>query len=113
MTILSQPRPSSSHIRSRRMRAASFSFLDFGGLSMILMISTKGIPGFVTSIRLGNISMMGPAPAMKKSWCMTAFAMASLIAGNGNELVVVLRTALMSSLEGSSVLSKCSKLVFY
>ena len=46
----------------------NFSFLDFGGLSTILATSTSGIPGFVISTLLLNISITIPVPVTEKSW---------------------------------------------
>ena len=67
ITILSQPVPNSSHILILRIIAASLSFLDFGGLSIIRIISTNGVPGFVISILLEKISTVGPVPETLKS----------------------------------------------
>lgn len=67
VAILSQPVPSSSQIFNCRVREAIFSFRDFGGVSMILFISTRGEPGLVISILLSNISMTGPVPVIDKS----------------------------------------------
>ena len=67
ITILSHPVPNSSHILNRLINSASFSFLDFGELSIILCTSTSGIPAFVISIRLSKISTTGPVPLIEKS----------------------------------------------
>lgn len=67
-TILSQPVPSSSQRLNRLIRSESFSFLDFGGLSMMRLISTSGAPGFVISIRESNISTVTLVPVAEKFW---------------------------------------------
>ena len=65
--ILSQPVPNSSQRRRRLMIAANFSLRERGGLSMILIISTKLEPGFVISTLFPKTSIVGPVPVMEKS----------------------------------------------
>ena len=69
VTILFHPVPSSSHRLNRLISLESFSFLDFGGLSMILFISTSGVPGFVISILLSKISTVVPTLVVLNCWC--------------------------------------------
>ena len=67
ITILSNLVPDSSTILILHINGVSFSFCDFGGLSIILLISTSGVPGLVISIRFSKISITGPAPVIEKS----------------------------------------------
>ena len=67
ITILSNLVPDSSTILILHINAVSFSFCDFGVLSIIFLISTSGVPGLVISIRFSKFEITGPASVIEKS----------------------------------------------
>jgi hypothetical protein len=64
---LSTPLHNSSQNFILRIMEARSSFLDRGGASMNLVVSMRGIPGFVISIRFKKISIKGPVPVILRS----------------------------------------------
>ena len=82
-TTLSIPLPLSSQIPILRIKLAKFSLRDIGRLSRNRITSRSGLPRFMISIRLLNISIVELVPCVEKSWCINAFATNSLIAISG------------------------------
>ena len=83
-TTLSIPVPRSSQMFRRRIRDASFSFRERGCESRKRCVSTSGSPGLLISRRRSNISIIGPAPVIVKSWWIRALATSSRMATGGN-----------------------------
>ena len=86
---LSMPLPRSSQMLAHRITEARASLRERGGSSMNRSGSIRGRPGLVISIRSANISTVGPAPVIVKSWWIRALATSSRTASSGYIQTVV------------------------